>query len=80
MKELYFEWAVDYCNQDYQSLEESPAGFKLAVENLADIDPFQFNVASQSLHDMSTTFKESDEGIPKHILKWLQPYRRLKSL
>lgn len=80
LEELYLEWCMDYCN-NYFDKDNLPSGIKLAIQELVKIDPLQFGISSQSLHDMSITYAETgDSGIPKYILGWLEPYRRLKTL
>lgn len=79
IRQLYLEWAMDYCN-NYFVDEEIPAGFKLAVDRLTEIDPLQFGLTSVSLSDMSKSYATNDGGIPKHIITWLNPYRRPATL
>ena len=78
LKQLYLEWIEDYCNNKFDE-NNLPGGVQLAVNNLADLDPLQFNVTSEKLSDMSQTYANDGE-IPKFIYNWIKPYVRLRSL
>ena len=75
----YLEWIEKYCNNKF-SKDSLPGGIKLALDQLVKIDPFTFNVTSEKLSDMSQTFSDNGGGIPKYIYKWIDPYKRLRSL
>lgn len=79
LRELYLEWAMDYCNNYFED-EKLPAGFELAVDTLTKLDPLNFGLASVKLSDMSKSYAVTDNGIPKYVLSWLEPYRRLKTV
>lgn len=74
LKALYLDWIEDYCNLIF--LEPYPAGIKLALDKLVEIDPLDYNIASEKLSDMSLSYGGVDGDIPKYILHWLSPYRR----
>ena len=81
MKDYYIYWAMDYCNDYWDSEEDMPKGFLYAVRELEKVDPFQFGITGQKLHDMSTTYSDNSEtGVPMYILALLAPYRRLNTL
>lgn len=76
LKIAYFEWIEDYCNGEFD-IEKLPGGVKLALDNLTELDPLSFNVASEKLSDMSQTFS-NDGDVPKFIYNWLQPYKKVR--
>ena len=78
LKLSYLEWIEDYTNNEFD-VDNLPGGIKLALDNLTEIDPLQFNVVSEKLSDMSQTFNNNGD-IPKYIYNWIKPYVRLKSL
>ena len=77
IKNLYLDWIKDYCNNQFTG--GIPGGVILALDKLMEIDPLQYNLTSEKLSDMSKTYA-NDGSIPKYILNWLAPYRKLKSL
>ena len=78
IQELYLEWIEDYCNNKFDK-GNLPGGVKLALNQLVEIDPLDFNITSEKLSDMSQSYA-NDGDIPKFIYKWINPYKRLKSL
>lgn len=76
LKELYLSQIEDYCNVIFD-VENLPAGVQLALDELINLDPMQFNVTSEKLSDMSMTYADNGGDIPKYILNWLNPYRRI---
>lgn len=78
IKQAYLEWIEDYCNNKFDK-NNLPGGVKLALEKLVEIDPMDFCITSEKLSDMSQSFA-NDGNIPKFVLKWLSPYKRLRSL
>jgi len=78
IKQAYLEWIGRYCNNKFD-MGNLPGGIKLALDNLVKLDPLEFNIASESLSDMSKTYV-NDGDIPKFIYKWIDPYKRLRSL
>lgn len=74
----YFKFIQDYTNNKFD-IDDLPGGIKLALNQLIEIDPMSFNVTSEKLSDLSQTFS-NDGNIPKFILNYLNPYRRLKSV
>lgn len=78
IKQLYLEWIEGYCNNKFNK-NNLPGGIKLALDQLIEIDPLNFNITSEKLSDMSQTYA-NDGDIPKFIYKWINPYKRLKSL
>ncbi len=78
MRNAYLEWIERYCNNRFKK-DKLPGGIKLALNQLVEIDPLDFNITSEKLSDMSQTFA-NDGDIPTFIYKWIDPYKRLKSL
>jgi hypothetical protein len=78
IKQAYLRWIEDYCNNKFDK-DSLPGGVELALEKLVEIDPPHRNITSEKLSDMSQTYA-NDGNIPKFILKWLSPYKRLRSL
>lgn len=76
LKELYLEQIQDYCNVLFDK-KKLPAGVQLALDELVKLDPMQFNVTSEKLSDMSKTYTDNGGDMPKYILNWLSPYRRI---
>lgn len=79
VRQAYLEWIEDYCNNEFDK-DDLPGGVELALDQLVKIDPMDFNIKSESIGDLSQTFSSSEGDIPKFIYKWLNPYKRLKSL
>lgn len=78
---LYLMQIEDYCNIRFK--EPYPSGIALALENLVELDPLKFNIASEKIADMSITYANSNSsasggssGLPDFILAWINPYRR----
>lgn len=77
---LYLAQIEDYCNIRFK--EPYPSGIALALENLVELDPLKFNIASEKLADMSITYANGNttgggsSGLPEFILAWINPYRR----
>lgn len=78
IKQAYLAWIEDYCNNKFDK-ENLPGGIELALEKLVEMDPMDFNITSEKLSDMSQSYA-NDGDVPKFILKWLSPYKRLRSL
>lgn len=76
LETLYLEHIEDYCNVTFNR-EHLPSGVKLALQELIKVDPMQFSVTSEKLSDMAKTYSDNGGGIPKYILNWLSPYRRI---
>lgn len=76
IKQAYLNWIEDYCNNEFDK-DNLPGGVKLALDQLVEIDPLDFNIASEKLSDMSQTYA-NDGDIPKFIYKWLNPYKKLR--
>lgn len=79
LKELYLKQIEDYCNILFKY--PYPSGIALALDNLAEMDPLKFNVASEKLADMSITYTNGSgagggSSLPDFILAWINPYRR----
>lgn len=79
IKQAYFEYIQDYCNNYDLNISSLKGGIKLALSELVKTDPMSFSVTSEKLSDLSQTFA-NDGGIPKHIINYLTPYKRIKSL
>ena len=79
LKELYIQWCEDETRNTFDK-DNLPPGIELAVNLLMKLDPLEFDVTSEKLSDMSTTYATSEEGIPLKVLRWLKPYYRLRSL
>lgn len=77
-KQAYFEWIQQYCNNKFD-INNLPGGVKLALDQLIEIDPFSFNVVSESLSDMSQTFANNGD-IPKYLYKWIDVYKKLRTI
>lgn len=77
LKPLYIEWIKDYCNIKVINEDHLPGGVQLALDQLLELDPLQFNIASEGIDGLSQTFS-NDGDIPKHIYKYLRPYKRVK--
>lgn len=77
---LYLAQIEDYCNIRFK--EPYPSGIALALENLVELDPLKFNIASEKIADMSITYANGNtagggsSGLPEFILAWINPYRR----
>lgn len=77
---LYLAQIEDYCNIRFK--EPYPSGVALALENLVELDPLKFTIASEKLADMSITYANGNttgggsSGLPEFILAWINPYRR----
>lgn len=77
---LYLMQIEDYCNIRFK--EPYPSGVALALENLVELDPLKFTIASEKIADMSITYANSNStsggssGLPDFILAWINPYRR----
>lgn len=78
IRQAYLDWIEDYCNNKFDR-DNLPGGIKLALDQLVEIDPLDFNIASEKLSDMSQAYANDGE-IPKFIYNWISPYKRLKSL
>lgn len=74
IRKLYLEQVEDYCNVIF---DEIPAGVELALDELVEFDPMQYSVTSEKLSDMSLTYSDNGGSIPKYILHWLEPYKRI---
>lgn len=79
LKTIYLNWIQDETNNKFDA-KNLPGGVKVALDLLMELDPLEFDVVSEKLSDMSQTFATNEEGIPLKVLRWLQPYYRLKSL
>jgi hypothetical protein len=75
----YLGFIEDETNNKFDP-DNLPSGVKLALDMLVKLDPMDFDIASESIGDMSQSFVTNDEGIPIKVLRWLKPYYRLKSL
>lgn len=77
---LYLMQIEDYCNIRFKP--PYPSGVALALENLVELDPLKFNIASEKIADMSITYANGNSasggsaGLPDFILAWINPYRR----
>lgn len=77
---LYLAQIEDYCNIRFK--EPYPSGIALALENLVELDPLKFTIASEKIADMSITYANGNStsggssGLPDFILAWINPYRR----
>lgn len=78
LRDAYLEWIERYCNNKFKK-DDLPGGIKLALDQLIKIDPLDFNITSEKLSDMSQTFA-SDGDMPTFIYKWIDPYKKLRSL
>lgn len=76
---VYLEWIEHYCNNSFPS-NNLPGGVKLALKQLKEVDPMQFNVTSQKISDMSQTFSDTGGDVPVFITRYLEPYKRLRTL
>lgn len=78
---LYLEWVEDYCNVLFDK-DRLPGSVELALDELVKTDPMKYNIQSQKLSDMSITYGTGTNGgsMPRHILAWLEPYRRMHTL
>lgn len=80
LESLYLMQIEDYCNIRFK--EPYPSGIALALENLVELDPLKFNIASEKIADMSITYANGNStsggssGLPDFILAWINPYRR----
>lgn len=74
LKALYLEWIQDYCNLLFS--EPYPAGVQLALDKLIETDPLDYNIASETIDDMSISYGSSNGDIPIFIKRWLGPYVR----
>lgn len=80
LKGLYLMQIEDYCNIRFK--EPYPSGIVLALENLVELDPLKFTIASEKIADMSITYANGNStsggsaGLPEFILAWINPYRR----
>jgi len=73
----YLRWIKDELNNFKDTDEEElPGGVKIALRKLVEMDPFDLRVSSESISDMSQSFFSDD--IPQGILRYLNPYRKLK--
>lgn len=79
LREEYIKWCEDETRNKFDR-QDLPAGVRLAVNLLEELDPLEFDVVSEKLSDMSQTFATNEEGIPLKVLRWLRPYYRLRSL
>ena len=79
LRKLYINWCEDETRNKFGK-DNLPAGVKLAVDLLIELDPLEFDVTSEKLSDMSITYATNEDGIPLKVLRWLKPYYRLKSL
>ncbi len=78
IKLAYLEWIEDYTSNQFD-IDNLPGGIKLALDNLVELDPLDFNITSEKLSDMSQTYA-NDGNIPKFIYNWINPYKRLKTI
>lgn len=78
IQRAYLEWIEDYTNNKFDILK-LPGGIKLALDTLTDIDPFSFNIVNEKLSDMSQSYA-NDGNIPPFIYRWIDPYKRLRTL
>lgn len=79
LKSAYLEFIEDETNNTFNK-ESLPGGVKISLDLLVKLDPLEFDIASESLSDMSQTFATNEDGIPLKVMRWLKPYYRLKSL
>ena len=79
VRQAYLEWIEDYCNNTFDK-DNLPGGVKLALDQLIKIDPLRFSIQSEQIGDLSQTFANDDGDMPKFIYKWIDPYKRLKSI
>lgn len=79
LREEYIKWCEDETRNKFDR-QDLPAGVRLAVNLLEELDPLEFDVVSEKLSDMSQTFATNEEGIPLKVMRWLRPYYRLRSL
>lgn len=72
----YIFYIEDYCNQFFDE-DNLPAGVLLALDILLSLDPLKFGVASETVGDLSITYKEgSDDPMPGGVRSLLAPYVR----
>lgn len=69
---LYLAYIEDYCNVTFKDI---PGGVEIALDMLVEVDPSKFNIASESLADMSVSYKASDD-LPVACKALLAPYVR----
>lgn len=79
LRQVYIEWIEDETNNKFDR-DNLPAGVRLAVDLLSELDPLEFDVVSESISDMSQTFATNEDGIPLKVMRWLKPYYRIKTL
>lgn len=79
LREEYIKWCEDETRNKFDR-DKLPAGIKLAVDLLVELDPMEFDVVSEKLSDLSQTYATNEEGIPLKVMRWIKPYYRLRSI
>lgn len=78
LKAAYLDWIEKYCNNTFDK-DNLPGGIKIALDLFIKIDPLDFNITSEKLSDMAQSFANNGD-IPKYLYRYLDPYKRLRSL
>lgn len=75
LKPIYLEYIEDYCNFEFNR-DKLPAGVKLSLDILIAIDPMRLGVASETVGDLSISYKEGSDDMPAQVVRLLKPYMR----
>jgi len=75
LKQGYFETIKNFTNNfhDTEKLEDAPLPIKIAVDKMASFFSRDGSIKSESISDLSQTFKDID-GLPSDIISLIAPY------
>lgn len=74
MVPLLLEHAGEYCNNSFDE-ESLPAGVKLYVAKAVEFNMKPANLKSRTMGEVSYTY---DTELPKSIMKYLAPHRKVR--
>ncbi len=79
MRKAYLGFIEDETNNKFDE-DNLPHGVEIALSVLVATDPFEYDITSESIGDLSKSYEVNSDGIPLKAMRWLKPYYRIKSL
>lgn len=79
MRRAYLGFIEDETNNKFDE-DNLPRGVEIALDIMVELDPFEFDISSESIGDLSRSYESNADGIPMKAMRWLAPYYRIKSL
>ena len=79
LRQGYFEAIKDYTNNFHHipHVEDAPLTVQIAVNKMASFFARDGSISSESISDLSQTFKDID-GLPPDILSLIAPHCKLR--